>query len=43
MKLLSKREALAKFVPAAAVTRVERVLFIRTRRKGPLGGIAIFK
>jgi hypothetical protein len=30
-----KREALAKFVPAAAVKRIEQVLFIGTRHKGP--------
>ena len=28
----------AKFVPAAAVTRMGQVLFILTRRKGLLGG-----
>lgn len=31
-------EALAKFVPAAAVKRIEQVLFNGTRRKGLLGG-----
>ena len=29
---LVKRKALAKFVPAAAVIRIEQVLFIGTRR-----------
>lgn len=33
------KKALAKFVPAAAVTRIERVLFIGTRRKGLQGGL----
>ena len=31
-------EVPAKFVPAAAVTRMGQVLFIITRRKGLLGG-----
>jgi len=33
-----KGEVPAKFVPAAAVTRMGRVLFILTRRKGLTGG-----
>lgn len=32
----------AKFVPAAAVTRMGQVLFILTRRKGLLGGFLSF-
>lgn len=34
---LNLGKALAKFVPAAAVKRIERVLFIGTRRKELLG------
>jgi len=37
MKVI-KRKALAKFVPAAAVKRIEQVLFIGTRLKALLGG-----
>jgi hypothetical protein len=36
-------EVPAKLVPAAAVIRMGRVLFILTRRKGPLGGKLCFK
>jgi len=36
-------EVPAKFVPAAAVTRMGQVLFILTRRKGLLGGWWCFK
>jgi len=35
---VKKEKVPAKFVPAAAVTRMGRVLFILTRRKGLLGG-----
>jgi len=35
---VKKKEVPAKFVPAAAVTRMGQVLFILTRRKGLLGG-----
>jgi len=33
------RKALAKFVPAAAVKRIEQVLFIGTRLKALSGGV----
>jgi len=39
---VKKREALAKFVPAAAVKRIEQVLFIGTRLKERLGGSTLF-
>jgi len=39
---VSKMEALAKFVPAAAVKRIEQVLFIGTRLKALLGGSTRF-
>ena len=42
MKLVIKRKVPAKFVPAAAVTRMGQVLFILTRRKGLLGGYLSF-
>jgi hypothetical protein len=35
---VKRRKVPAKFVPAAAVTRMGQVLFILTRRKGLLGG-----
>jgi len=35
---VKEKEVPAKFVPAAAVTRMGQVLFILTRRKGLLGG-----
>lgn len=35
---VKEKEVPAKFVPAAAVTRMGQVLFIMTRRKGLLGG-----
>jgi len=34
---VDKKKVPAKFVPAAAVTRMGQVLFILTRRKGLLG------
>jgi hypothetical protein len=37
-----KRKALAKFVPAAAVKRIERVLFIGTRCKERKAVLKIF-
>jgi len=36
------RKALAKFVPAAAVKRIEQVLFIGTRLKALSGGNMFF-
>lgn len=36
------RKALAKFVPAAAVKRIEQVLFIGTRLKALSGGVFIY-
>jgi len=36
------RKVPAKFVPAAAVTRMEQVLFTLTRCKGLLGGWVVF-
>jgi len=42
MVKVNKVEALAKFVPAAAVKRIEQVLFIGTRLKALLGGCTRF-
>jgi len=39
---VKKGKVPSKFGPAAAVTRVEQVLFILTRRKGLLGGYLSF-
>jgi hypothetical protein len=40
--IVKKGKVPAKFVPAAAVTRVGQVLFILTRRKGLSGGYISF-
>jgi len=42
MMNVKEKEVPAKFVPAAAVIRMGQVLFIRTRRKGLLGGYVCF-
>lgn len=40
--IVIRRKVPAKFVPAAAVTRMGQVLFILTRRKGLSGGYICF-
>jgi hypothetical protein len=40
--IVKRRKVPAKFVPAAAVTRMGQVLFILTRRKGLSGGYISF-
>jgi hypothetical protein len=40
--IVRKGKVQAKFVPAAAVTRIGQVLFILTRRKGLSGGYLSF-
>ncbi len=40
--IVIRRKVPAKFVPAAAVTRMEQVLFILTRCKGLSGGYMSF-
>lgn len=41
--IVSKEEAPANFVPAAAVKRGGQVLFILTGRKGHVGGLFCFQ